>query len=132
LWPPKAGQLITRTEANQQGSWLVKLGLDKLDVDRINAISLLEEVLGVLGAENLSVLYYHLERLGVKRSEIVDKPAEFSKALKVIFGQAATILESQIVSCIASKTGQDHAANLTLTQALEQLKEYRFRPTSLT
>jgi len=107
------------------------LGLDKLDVDRINAISLLEEVLGVLGAENLSVLYYHLERLGVKRSEIVDKPAEFSKALKVIFGQAATILESQIVSCIASKTGQD-AANLTLTQALEQLKEYRFRPTSLT
>lgn len=91
------------------------------------SVSLLDDVLKVLGTENLSVLYYHLERLGVRREEIADKPAEFSNALRMIFGQAASILESQIVSSIASKTGQVYGVNVTLAQALEELKNQATR-----
>jgi hypothetical protein len=82
----------------------------------------MEDLLTVLGAENMSILYHHLERLGVKRNEIAVKPAEFSKALKVIFGQAASILEAQIVSSIASRTGHNYGANVTLVEALERLR----------
>jgi hypothetical protein len=59
----------------------------------VDYLAVLEDVLKDLGVDNLSVLYYHLEKLGVKKHEIPDKPAEFSNALRVIFGQAATILE---------------------------------------
>ncbi|MCI0557159.1 MAG: hypothetical protein MN733_01595 [Nitrososphaera sp.] len=96
--------------------------MPKLSQNQINYLSMLEDVLKVLGTENLSVLYYHLERLGVKKNEIADKPAEFSKALKVIFGQAASILEGQIVSSLAAKTGKKYAANITLEQALNELR----------
>lgn len=83
---------------------------------------MIEEVLGILGVENLSVLYYHLEKLGVKRSEIPNKPAEFSSALRTIFGQAGTILESQIISNIIARLGEDHDRKITLAEALGSLK----------
>ncbi|MGH9991563.1 MAG: hypothetical protein ACREBU_08480 [Nitrososphaera sp.] len=92
------------------------------DKNQLSHISLLEEVLQVLGSENLPVLYHHLERLGVKKNEIADKPEEFSKALKSIFGQGAAILESQIVSSISSKVGLDYGTNMTLSQVLSKLK----------
>lgn len=88
---------------------------------RIDTSSVLEEVLKVLGVDNVSVLYYHLEKMGVKRDEIANKPVEFSNALRTIFGQAATILERQIISTIASRTG-DHGKKITLADALQKLK----------
>jgi hypothetical protein len=86
-------------------------------------LSVLEDVLKDLGVDNLSVLYYHLEKLGVKKNEIPDKPVEFSNALRVIFGQAATILEKQIVSTIATKTGGNYDRKNSLAEALRSLKE---------
>jgi hypothetical protein len=88
----------------------------------------MEDLLTVLGEENMSILYHHLEKLGVKRNEIVDKPAEFSKALRVIFGQAASILEAQIVSSISSRTGHNYGPNVTLVEALKHLKAEEARP----
>lgn len=89
----------------------------------VEYLSVLEDVLKDLGVDNLSVLYYHLEKLGVKKNDIPDKPAEFSNALRVIFGQAATILEKQIVSSIATKTGGNYDKKNALAEALRSLKE---------
>jgi hypothetical protein len=91
----------------------------------------MEDLLTVLGEENMSILYHHLERLGVKRNEIADKPSEFSKALKVIFGQAASILEAQIVSSMASRTGHNFGPNVTLVEALALLKAKEAHPTKV-
>jgi hypothetical protein len=85
----------------------------------------LEEVLTAMGVDNISVLYYHLEKLGVKRNEIPDKPMEFSNALRVIFGQAASILEMQIVSMISSRIGEKLEQKITLAEALQKLKAER-------
>lgn len=84
---------------------------------------MLEEVLKVLGVDNMAVLYVHLEKLGVKRNEVADKPVEFSNALRTIFGQAASILERQIISTIASRTGGTYGQKTTLAEALQKLKQ---------
>jgi hypothetical protein len=96
--------------------------MEKLNSNQLDHLSLMEDLLTVLGEENMSILYHHLERLGVKRNEIANKPEEFSKALRVIFGQAASILEAQIVSSIASRTGHSYGPNVTLVEALTRLK----------
>ena len=75
-----------------------------MEKGRADTSAILEDVLNVLGVDNMAVLYHHLEKMGVKRNEIADKPVEFSNALRTIFGQAASILESQIISTISSKT----------------------------
>ena len=84
---------------------------------------MLEDVLKVLGVDNMAVLYVHLEKLGVKRNEVADKPVEFSTALRTIFGQAASILERQIISTIASRTGGTFGQKTTLAEALQKLKQ---------
>lgn len=84
---------------------------------------MLEDVLKVLGVDNMAVLYVHLEKLGVKRNEVADKPVEFSNALRTIFGQAASILERQIISTIASRTGGTYGQKTTLADALQKLKQ---------
>lgn len=84
---------------------------------------MLEDVLKVLGVDNMAVLYAHLEKLGVKRNEVADKPVEFSNALRTIFGQAAAILERQIISTIASRTGGTYGQKTTLAEALQKLKQ---------
>lgn len=85
-------------------------------------LSVLEDVLRVLGLDNMSILYYHLEKLGVRKEEIIDKPAEFSKALRVIFGQGASVLEKQMISSIALRTGQTFEPSITLAEAMLRLK----------
>lgn len=84
---------------------------------------MLEEVLKVLGVDSMAVLYVHLEKMGVKRNEVADKPVEFSNALRTIFGQAASILERQIISAIASRTGGIYGEKTTLAEALQKLKQ---------
>ena len=70
----------------------------------------------------MSVLYYHLEKMGVKRGEIADKPVEFSNALRSIFGQASTILERQIITTVVARTGLDPGKKITLAEALQRIK----------
>ena len=101
------------------------IGVDEagiLENSRVDHLQVIEDVLKVIGMDNLSVLYYHLEKLGVKKHEIPDKPAEFSNALRLIFGQAATILEMQIASTIASKTSGEYRQKITLAEAFRSLK----------
>ena len=99
------------------------MALGKLsNTDRIDCLGVLQEVLEVLGMDNLSILYRHLERLGVKKEQIPDHPEEFSKALRVIFGQGATILERQIISSIAMKTGVLYRPTDNLVDVLRRLQ----------
>ena len=93
-----------------------------LENGRNDHLSVIEDVLKILGVENASVLYYHLELLGVKKHEIPDKPAEFSSALRIIFGQAASILERQIISEVSARNGTSYGQKITLAEALRSLK----------
>lgn len=68
-------------------------------------------------------MYHHLERLGVRKEEVAEKPAEFSKALRVIFGHGAAILEKQMISSIATKTGQSFDPSTSLPEAFKRLKD---------
>lgn len=83
----------------------------------------LEDALKVLGIDNMSIVYRNLERLGVKKEDIPLKPAEFTKALRIIFGQGATILEMQIICSISARTGKTYGKDMTLVQVLESLNK---------
>ena len=83
---------------------------------------MMEDVLKVLGIDNVSILYSQLQRLGVRPDEIIDRPSDFSNALRTIFGQGAAILEKQIISLILSKTARPYEKVLTLSEAFNLLK----------
>ncbi len=83
---------------------------------------MMEDVLKVLGIDNVSILYTQMQRLGIKPDEIIDRPSEFSNALRTIFGQGAAILEKQIISLILSKTSQPYGNAVTLADAFQLLK----------
>lgn len=91
------------------------------DPDRIDCLVVIEEVLGVLGMNTLSILYRQLEKLGIKKEEILDRPIEFSNALRLLFGQGATILERQIISSLALRTGALYGPNDGLVEVLRRL-----------
>jgi hypothetical protein len=83
---------------------------------------MIEDVLKVLGIDNVSILYSQLQRLGISPDEIIDRPSEFSSALRTIFGQGAAILEKQIISLILSKTTRPYGNAITLSEAFQLLK----------
>jgi hypothetical protein len=66
------------------------------------------------------VFYYHLENVGVRRDEILDKPEEFVDALHDIFGNGAALIESAIISEIKT-SNSDTAAKQDLVDVLKSV-----------
>jgi hypothetical protein len=66
------------------------------------------------------VFYYHLENVGVRRDEILDKPEEFVDALHDIFGNGAALIESAILSEIKT-SNSDTAAKQDLVDVLKSV-----------
>lgn len=62
-----------------------------------------DRALGYLGKENSAILCYHLEKHGVKKEEILEKPTLFVAALRSMFGDASIFLEKRIISEIAKE-----------------------------
>ena len=58
-----------------------------------------DRALNVLGSSAKHALYYHLENtFGIPRSEIINNPEKFVKALYSVFGPAAEMLENAIIA----------------------------------
>lgn len=74
------------------------------DLDRQQIISGIQKTLKELLFTETEVFYFHLESLGVKRDEILDKPDKFVRTIHDIFGNGSPLVESALMSEIARQT----------------------------
>jgi CheY-like chemotaxis protein len=74
---------------------------DKRDDSRV-VNGILQEALKYLGPEWLSIVYYHLDHLGIRRDEISDRPEQFAFAVEKMLGTASSMLYGQILRTIES------------------------------
>ncbi|HVX02937.1 MAG TPA: hypothetical protein VHA09_07255 [Nitrososphaera sp.] len=80
------------------------------EVRRQEVVLRIQEKLREFLFTETDVFYYHLESVGVRRDEILDKPEQFVDALYDIFGNGATLIESAIISEIRTSRNADTAA----------------------
>ena len=88
--------------------------------DRRQVVSRIQKKLGEFLFTETEVFYYHLENVGVRRDEILDKPEEFVDALHDIFGNGAALIESAIISEIKT-SNSDTAAKQDLLDVLKSV-----------
>lgn len=62
--------------------------------------AIVEDALGYLGPEWLSIFFFHLDHLGVRREKIADSPDQFVEALEKLLGSASSMVRLQIVKAI--------------------------------
>lgn len=85
-----------------------------------------DKVLGTLGKSEAQIFSYLARDLGLKKKEIPRKPEQFSKGLKLVFGeQAANVLETAIVQKLLTSLGIDLRTKLTLAEAIVIVKAER-------
>jgi hypothetical protein len=89
--------------------------------DRNQVVSRIQEKLREFLFTETEVFYYHLENVGVRRDEILDKPEEFVDALHDIFGNGAALIESAIISEIKA-SNSDTAAKQGLVDVLKSIE----------
>jgi lipid II:glycine glycyltransferase (peptidoglycan interpeptide bridge formation enzyme) len=68
------------------------------ELDRQKVISGIQRTLKDLLFTETDVFYYHLESIGVKRDEILDKPEKFVKTIHDIFGNGSVLVENAIMT----------------------------------
>lgn len=68
------------------------------DLDRQQVISGIQKTLKDLLFTETEVFYFHLESLGVRRDEILDKPDKFVRTVRDIFGNGSPLVESALVA----------------------------------
>jgi hypothetical protein len=86
-----------------------------------------DEVLETLGKSEAQIFISYLARsLGLKKKEIPRKPEQFSKGLKLVFGEkAASVLETAIVRKLLASLGIDRKTKLTLARVIVIVKAER-------
>jgi len=62
--------------------------------------AIVEDALGYLGPEWLSIFFFHLDHLGVRRENIADSPEQFIGALDKLLGSASALVKLQIAKSI--------------------------------
>jgi hypothetical protein len=67
------------------------------DFDKQKIISGIQRTLKSLLFTETDVFYFHLESLGVKRDEMLDKPEKFVKTIHDIFGNGSVLVENAIM-----------------------------------
>jgi hypothetical protein len=82
----------------------------------------LERGLEIVGRDNLATLYYHLHKAGINESEILDRPEEFTSALKIIFEGAYSFIERSIVTEVCKDLSLD-PSGYDMAQILRKLKQ---------
>lgn len=60
-------------------------------------IRIIDDALGFLGLESLSVFYYHLAKLGVQKTDIIHAPEEFLRALHTMLGSGSSLVQAHIL-----------------------------------
>jgi hypothetical protein len=106
---------------------LSSMSLDPETERRI--LQCVDEVLETLGKSEAQIFISYLARsLGLKKKEIPRKPEQFSKGLKLVFGEkAASVLETAIVQKLLASLGIDRKTKLTLARVIVIVKAERER-----
>ncbi len=78
-----------------------------LVVDKEKAIAGIQKTLKGLLFTETEVFYFHLENLGVKPDEILDKPEQFARTICDIFGKGAPLVERSIISEVSRELSVD-------------------------
>lgn len=73
------------------------------EIDKQKAISGIQRTLKSLLFTETDVFYFHLESLGVKRDEILDKPEKFIKTIHDIFGNGSILIENAIMAEVSKE-----------------------------
>ncbi|WP_415280627.1 hypothetical protein [Candidatus Nitrososphaera sp. FF02] len=81
-------------------------------VDRVKAIAGIQRTLKGLLFTETEVFYFHLENLGVKPDEILDKPEQFAKTICDIFGKGSPLVERAIISEVSRELSVDPKGDL--------------------
>ena len=104
---------------------LSSMSLDPETERRI--LQCVDEVLEALGKSEARIFISYLARdLGLKKKEIPRKPEQFSKGLKLVFGEkAASVLETAIVQKLLASLGIDRKTKLTLARVIVIVKAER-------
>jgi len=86
-----------------------------------------DEVLEALGKSEARIFVSYLARdLRLRRKDIPRKPEQFSKGLKLVFGEkAAGVLEMAIVQKLLASLGIDRKTKLTLARVIVIVKAER-------
>jgi len=98
-----------------------------------DGLTVIETALMGLGAHNLQVLYFHLEKMGIRKNDIILRPIEFAYSLRLMFGQGSAIIEKLIINAISSYTkclGNNNKPEVNFVQAIERLREFGLVPES--
>jgi CheY-like chemotaxis protein len=90
---PKGGKADIASHGKQQ-----QRGNENKECRVVTAI--VEDALGYLGPEWLSIFFFHLDHLGVRRENIADSPDKFVEALEKLLGSASSMVRQQIVKAI--------------------------------
>lgn len=64
--------------------------------------AIVEDALGYLGSEWLSIFFYHLDHLGVQKQQIANNPEKFIEALDKLLGNASAMVKLHILKSIES------------------------------
>lgn len=62
--------------------------------------AIVDEALGFLGPDSVSVFYYHLAKIGVQKQAIAKNPDQFVEALGKMFGAASGMVQMRILKAI--------------------------------
>ncbi|HEY7507591.1 MAG TPA: hypothetical protein VH677_00555 [Nitrososphaera sp.] len=81
-------------------------------VDKVKAIAGIQRTLKGLLFTETEVFYFHLENLGVKPDEILDKPEQFAKTICDIFGKGSPLVERAIISEVSRELSVDPKGDL--------------------
>ena len=81
-------------------------------VDKGKAIAGIQRTLKGLLFTETEVFYFHLENLGVKPDEILDKPEQFAKTICDIFGKGSPLVERAIISEVSRELSVDPKGDL--------------------
>jgi hypothetical protein len=91
-----------------------------MELDRGKALEGIQRTLKGLLFTETEVFYFHLENLGVRRDEILDKPEQFVRTIHDIFGKGSPLVERTIILEIAKEMSVDPKSDL-----VEMLKSLR-------
>ncbi len=83
----------------------------------------IDAVLDQLGVNCRRAIVLHIRReSGLKRYEILEKPAEFIKALRSVLGQASIAIEREIIDNLEKELKIEHKENQDLLSLLTEIK----------
>lgn len=85
--------------------------------------AIVDEALGFLGPDSVSVFYFHLAKIGVEKQAIAKNPDQFVEALGKMFGAASGMVQMRILKAIEENRDLAEASSVaSFADSLRKVK----------